>query len=521
MGTCNTKPAEKPTTVSSPIKNSPYRKCTAINQIPPIDLTPEIIQIVITNACSNIEYIESIKYLLCNYNSSMNASHILCLIKFNNTEIINLLLTTNRVNGCSIDQRVEIILACIKLNNNEINDNLIKYIIKPNITDHSTYCATYKTVLICESITAKNSVILQWLIKNISYCKHGPSYSIHYGILPLTLTQIDENRNIDIDMTKILIQLASNKYENEFKDFARKHKDSYSDNGVIDNFKIIQAILNCGEDLLIWSIVYFENMYKKNQHNILNDIYISLCNMKYEKICIELIKKQYCDNSDILYHACKNNLKTLCDMIYSKKLLTRDHLYTKLGDCIDLMIYNDIFELFQKIIKRYFINTGKINPETKNSNFGKYLIKACNTCSQVNPLGNGNRDKYVEVLLDNIVFSDDLLVDMHYSASILSIKELIKAKIQNKEKIILKLPSVVHVLVPGQGSSPAKQNNNPYAKSNSISVSTIEPSRVGNNEVSQSSCYFKEDVPVFSNQQDSDNYCELSNVIVRIKEQIE
>jgi hypothetical protein len=330
-----------------------YGDCTRIDQIPPIEMTSKRLKLIITNAVQSVDNMESIEYLIDNHTSDF---------------------TENDLN------------SLIRLNSDSLFDRFVKTRGVANVFGSSQA----RQSGIFAAIESKNQKALDHIINNYPICSY---VSYHYNqVSGINAFAVIVDKLIEHNMTNNLISfIRINGYENHNVTDAKSLLD-----------KLFATDMTEISIRPIYDSVKYRFSLEQNR-----DIFASVCKNRFENIAIDLLGKLNISSYfPVLQISASNKLGKIIEEITSiyKKDITQKHFdYTSTetfdGNTIMMLINNDMFDTFKLVIEKYFVNTGKIRPESAATSFGKYLIH-CHT--------NG-KDKYVDVLLKNITYTDDLL----------------------------------------------------------------------------------------------------------------
>jgi hypothetical protein len=337
-----------------------YAKCVSIDQVPPIELTYRRIDVIISNALESIIYLKSIMHVIDNYHSRFNIQMVCKLIKLNDVNLFNRLYNKNK----------------------KYISDLIKY-----SPDNDNIVHIYMTSI------ESNKSVLKWLITNFkilyNYLDDSDRYDKFMQIfLCFGQSKLEEELITFIDANNKCLKSEYHVYicgMSRWGNFIMKRMESAASHQHLD---ALYAKLKC-------SLTELDK----------SDIYEYACKYKYPKISIECIQSDIKDRNDVLYIACKNNLEEVAKkiVISHTSKLTIVHFTYSPNDIFENntmmhIINNDMISIFRIIIKTFFVNTGKVKPEDCKSDFGRYLVY-CHI---------KNKTEFKQVLLENIVFANDL-----------------------------------------------------------------------------------------------------------------
>jgi hypothetical protein len=441
---------------SKPMVVDKYGNCTSIDQVPPIELTKERINTIIINALKSIENIKSIENLINNYSQHFTNYTVCQLIKLNNLELFN------------------------KLHNKKVVDNLVTYS-KENNNITSAYFA---------AIESNNKTVLAWLIKNhkIWYYNYVPIVTRYYSygdrIYAETSKRFDRESQDNYDKSDkfmaIFNIMIKFKVENHLIDFINTNNNftntdysKYLPPTISYSYYIIEQMKSKASKPHITS---FYNIFSSRL--ITEDyrlIYKNSCKYGYEELAIAMLSAIITD-INVVQIACEYKLENLITTIiksYGDKLKLEHFDYSPTNkfenNAMMCLINNNMLSIFKMIIDKFFINTGKVIPENERSNFGKYLVY----CHQ------GNKTEFKQVLLENIIFSSDLV------------------KFVTPRVVITETKPIVAIVLKPK-----------------IEVGSIaEPSQVSKNNDTVDI----DQVLIMPSLDKSENYCEMSKIVGKIK----
>jgi hypothetical protein len=365
-----------------------YSACTRIDQIPPIERTSARISVVLKNALKNIENIDSIKYLIDNHSSDFGIDEVCLLIKLNDPTLFNRFYGYHRG------------------------------IVYSTLLTTETFEKVYNV-----SIEAKNETVLKLLNEYLSEKSGSTSDKLEAEKLAFyrIMEKFAENKLINslISFIDNYIQYVSKRY---IYNYTYSYTYSYSKNSWNEDVywfndfdKIMISVLkNHSGDKAIELFKLIRNKISKNKYI---EIYKIACNKNKEivKDILPLIDLR--DHTNVLYIACSNGLTDIAKTIvnYDFRTITIKHFeYTPDGkfsnNTIMSMINNDMFEVFKIVMEKCFVGTGRVMPEDKDSDFGKYLIHCHKT----------KRENFKKVLIDNVTFSEKLLKSIKYQKHVIT-----------------------------------------------------------------------------------------------------
>lgn len=324
--------------------DNPYEKCYSLKDIPKIDQTNQVKQMVMNNAMNNIAKLtiaEANKLVDDNYSNF--TAHSLCqIILLNDTTLYSKIIGLNK--------------GFLKSSKDQIE--LFEHV-----------------------IISKNKILLK-------------AYSIYVYAYSYT------------EFIYIMNLLARTEFEAYLIDFFKTNyntaKTKTSDTNNNDILLFTQKMLNSKlkEDTLT-SVINLTTSLEQQQ---LLDIYKLACDLLYNKYAILIFDKISIDSlgANTLYYACINKLTKLAIHLCLKDL-TRDNFEVivdgKKYYVLNIIIENDLYELFSHIISNLFSNSGKIFPEKKDGILGRCYILAHKL----------DKKKYKDILEQHVTFEKNIL----------------------------------------------------------------------------------------------------------------
>jgi hypothetical protein len=148
-----------------------------------------------------------------------------------------------------------------------------------------------------------------------------------------------------------------------------------------------------------------------SQDSLLN-IYELACKNNYYTYALAVFSKVDSNKLDgtMLYDACNKKLTRVIDHLLTKDL-TRDHFKVVINNethyVLDILVINDMYETFEKVISVFFSNSGKLLPERADGILGHCYLTATKL----------KKSKYIDILLKHVKFSQELLNNKHYYLS--------------------------------------------------------------------------------------------------------